>query len=588
MSERLRAHSSPRIRRLGAVGAALTGLVVAGLPNAPAISAAPPDACPSAVPVDDVTRDMAVHGLTTTHGTTPRPFTGKVLGVLDDGIAPGLDMIMVRLRGASITYKDGGVKNGIWAGMSGSPVYAADGRLLGAVAYGLSWSPSNVAGVTPAAQMYQIRDYSAGSARNAAQARRVDIPTDLAKSAGMTTAQADAGFKRLPMPFSVSGFSASRLEKVSDTFNIKRRLVPGSTAAAGEAGPPIVPGGNLVASLSYGDITYAGIGTATAVCADEVLGFGHPLLWSGRSTYSMHNAEAIYIQRDEVFGSFKVANPTAPLGGVFQDRLAAILGVNGATPPTTDVTSHVESTAGNARNGETHITHRDATPYLSAIHLLANADRVLDQIGKGSAKVRWTVEGTRADGSPWQYTRTNRYASRYDITFESVYESYRQLSAILHNKFARVNINDIHYNATYDPAYRALNLDRVEAKVGGDWVTVNRRTRALKVEAGSDLRLRVTLQPSDKTRPAQTVRLSVAVPSRARDGYLVVGEDESRSGKASSFDELLEQLANAPRSNTVTAMLRTESRRGDKTTVDRAVVDEVVSGQEFVQVRILR
>lgn len=588
MSGRLRTIPRSRTLRFGAAGAAVAGLVVAGLPATPAQSAADP-ACPRAVPVDQVTDGMAVHGLTVTHGTTPDTFTGEVLGVLDDGIAPGLDMIMVRLEGSQITDADGDVDKGVWAGMSGSPVYTADGRLLGAVAYGLSWSPSDVAGVTPASEMLELTQYPTPNRarQSAADARRVDIPAGVAKSSGLTRAQASAGFKRLPMPFTVSGFSNQRLEKVADKFGIKRRLVAGSTATAAEPAPAIVPGGNLVASLSYGDITFAGIGTATAVCDDNVIGFGHPLLWSGHSTYSMHNAEAIYIQRDEVFGSFKVANPTAPLGGVVQDRLAGILGVNGFTPRSTEVTSHVESTTGNSRDGTTIITQRDAIPYLSAIHLLANADVVLDKLGSGSAHVTWTVKGTRADGSPWRYTRSDTFASRWDITFESVYESYRQLSIILHNKFERVNITSVHYNGTYDPVYRALNLEKVEANVGGKWVTVDRKS-PIRVQAGSDLPLRVTLLPSDKSQPAQTVRLSVAVPNKARGGYLVVGEDEySRGVKASSFDDLLDSLAHSPHNNEVIATLHTESRQGELTDSDSQVVSDVVSGNEFVEVRIV-
>ena len=38
---------------------------------------------------------------------------------------------------------------GIWEGMSGSPVYAADGSLIGAVAYTLSFGPTPIAGITP-------------------------------------------------------------------------------------------------------------------------------------------------------------------------------------------------------------------------------------------------------------------------------------------------------------------------------------------------------------------------------------------------------------------------------------------------------
>jgi hypothetical protein len=87
----------------------------------------------------------------------------------------------------------------------------------------------------------------------------------------------------------------------------------------------------------------------------------------------------------------------------------------------------------------------------------------------------------------------------------------------------------------------------------------------------------------------QRERLSVTVPKKARDAYLFVGAGEfERRVKASSFEDLLNELETAPRNNEVTATLYTESRRGERTTTDSKVVSEVVSGREFVGVRIVR
>src|SRR4051794_16272220 len=130
-------------RRVTAV--AMPGLIAAMVPAlgpAPAQSAVSVE-CPEVYPVGSLHRDQAVTGLTVSHGTKPDGFTGKVIGVLNDGIMPGLDMIMVRLTSPEID------RVGIWAGMSGSPVYANDGRLIGAVSYGLALGSSPVAGVTP-------------------------------------------------------------------------------------------------------------------------------------------------------------------------------------------------------------------------------------------------------------------------------------------------------------------------------------------------------------------------------------------------------------------------------------------------------
>ena len=89
----------------------------------------------------------------------------------------------------------------------------------------------------------------------------------------------------------------------------------------------------------HGDVTAAGIGTATAVCGDEVLGFGHPMNFTGPSSMSLHGARATHIQDDSVFGGFKSANIGAPIGTVDGDRTAGLHAVTGPTPTTYDVTS---------------------------------------------------------------------------------------------------------------------------------------------------------------------------------------------------------------------------------------------------------
>ena len=121
--------------------------------------------CPAAFPVRRLREGQVLNGLTVDRGTTPAAFTATVIGVLDDGIAPGLDMILAEASSPAIDRA-----HGIWAGMSGSPVYAADGRLVGSVSYGLTFGASPIAGITPAAEMRKLL-------RAAARPRRRARPT---------------------------------------------------------------------------------------------------------------------------------------------------------------------------------------------------------------------------------------------------------------------------------------------------------------------------------------------------------------------------------------------------------------------------
>ena len=62
---------------------AVSGLAATG---GPAQSADPAGDCTAAYPLANVAADQTVHGLTVEKGVSPDPFTGKVLGVLDNGL----------------------------------------------------------------------------------------------------------------------------------------------------------------------------------------------------------------------------------------------------------------------------------------------------------------------------------------------------------------------------------------------------------------------------------------------------------------------------------------------------------------------
>src|SRR3954469_5169541 len=101
-----------------AVSAAVTaGLCLTGTAGLVPASQAAPGSCDPAFPVAHLIDGQTVSGLTVTHGTGPTGFSGSIIGVLHDGIEPGVDMVMAKLSSTEIQ------DNGIWAGMSGSPVY---------------------------------------------------------------------------------------------------------------------------------------------------------------------------------------------------------------------------------------------------------------------------------------------------------------------------------------------------------------------------------------------------------------------------------------------------------------------------------
>lgn len=567
-----------------ALGAATVG-------TGPAQSAAPtPDCTPYA---GTPTKGDPVTALSVTSGTTPQQFTGKVLGVLQDGIAPDLDMVMVKINAPDPATMDGvdGV-NGIWQGMSGSPVYAADGTVIGAIAYGLSWGPSWIAGVTPFANMDDyLTDPAPANVRVGTAAART-----IARSSDVTQAQAEQGFSQLPMPTGVSGVTNRRLNQ-AENHRKGHAWVPrssyrmGSAAAAGDqsaAGPEtVVPGGNLAASLSYGDITQGGVGTVTATCNGKVVGFGHPMTFLGKTTLTLHPADALFVQPESLGAPFKLANLGAPAGTISDDHLTGITGFLGATPATSDVTSTVSFDGGTPRTGASHVSVPQALASTVFYENIGNHDRVVDGAIPGSELQSWTITGTQgADHTPYSLAVTDRYASNYDISYESAWELADfvwSLSAI-----PGVTIDDIAMTSDVNDDSSTWEITKLEQRVGGAWVKAGKGAPVL-ARAGKAVPLRAVLTSGSDTK---TVPVSVTVPSSASgsEGRLaVIGGSNmwSRNAYPRSFAQAQKYVDTVVRNDQVEVVLSLYSRRhsiNKEATSDPQ--DKVVGGHKQVKVLV--
>lgn len=504
--------SSPFVRRRGRALASVTAAaLVAGTATFTALAgpaaSAPVEDCAEPLPVADLEEGQIVQGLTVSQGTEPDPFFGEVLGVLEDGIAPGLDMIIIDFSEGSEAIEDAG---GIWAGMSGSPVYTEGGDLIGAVAYGLSFGPSPIAGVTPFEEM---DDYLDAPAPRPAGKVAVDQATARKIAAGseVSSREAAAGFEPLGISTGVSGVGANRLAKLT---HAKRAYFPKSAFAAGRVAPnaatadDVVAGGNLAASYSYGDIVFGGVGTATSVCNNQVVGFGHPMDFLGETSLNLHPASAIYIQPDSLGSPFKVANFAAPVGTIGEDHLTGITGSFGAVPDGATVTSNVTYKS-RSREGSTIVAVSDAWASVAFYQQIANHDRVVDAIKKGSESQSWTITGSH-DGTPFSFSRSDKYTSSYDISYDASYE-LADLMYLL-SSVEGVDLDNVEVTGTVTDSTATYQVRGNEQLVKGTWTKVNNRNPA-KVKAGGTLALRVVLRGSD----GSTVRIpySFKIPKKA-------------------------------------------------------------------------
>jgi hypothetical protein len=565
---KLSAVGSGEGRRALIAAAGIAALLTAALPGGSAVAAPVASSCPAAVPVQEIVAGQGGTGLTVSVGTTPEPFTATVLGRVADGIAPGIDMVIAELDSPALR-----AAGGVWAGMSGSPVYAQDGRLIGAVSFGLSVGPSLVAGLTPAASMRALLDETSPVALE--PAARVSVPPQLQSELvanAVTPSAAAAGFDRLALPLGISGgLGGPHRDELAKRLNMTgARFYTAGQSAAGGAGSAIVPGGNFAAALAYGDLTLAGTGTTTAVCDGEALAFGHPMLFSGPSSLSVHGAEAVYIQEDKTLSPLKIANPGPPVGTVDRDRVAGLHATLGPLPAAVTVTAEA-TLGGRARSGATQVNVPDLLPGLSLGAVLTNTDRLFDRFAGGRSAVTYTVTGTRAGGQRWTLTRSDVAADTLDLSFASAVGVAEGVSAVQTNRFEEVKVTGITVDTDLDAVYRDYTVERAFTRVGAAAFAPVVADAPLTLPAGARLDLRVELTPYQGRGAVRTVELSLDIPVSAAgtSGSLDIagglfgggfpepapGDAPPATTKPSSFDQLLEQLQNAPHNDDVRATL---------------------------------
>lgn len=118
-------------------------LLVMLLSAVPASVRATVPTCPVAYPAAQVVPGLIGTGTSVFDATGPRTFTTRVVGMLEGAIRPGNDLILVELSGPVIDAAGGSVPSGL----SGAPVMVGE-RLLGAVAWRVTWGPVRLAGLT--------------------------------------------------------------------------------------------------------------------------------------------------------------------------------------------------------------------------------------------------------------------------------------------------------------------------------------------------------------------------------------------------------------------------------------------------------
>ncbi|MBC8030434.1 MAG: hypothetical protein H7Z16_10015 [Pyrinomonadaceae bacterium] len=288
-------------------------------------------------------------------GTEPQDFGVEILGVLPGYPGPRQSLIIAKLSGANVE------KTGVFAGMSGSPVYI-DGKLVGAIAFSFPFSREPIAGITPIKQMIDI--FEKGSAtQNLAKAAQeprsvsfaelaaTDWKPRLPKQAiGSTSliAPVSEGSRLVPLlgqqiapiatPVVFGGISQESLAMFSPEL-MANGLLPVSGAGGGAGITPLakatektlIPGTSISVQLVRGDYSIAASGTVTFRDGDRIYAFGHPFLSLGAADMPMSETSVVTVIPN-VNNSFKLSVPGAMMGSISQDRAVGVFGQLGQAP----------------------------------------------------------------------------------------------------------------------------------------------------------------------------------------------------------------------------------------------------------------
>jgi hypothetical protein len=305
---------------------------------------APPKA-PELFALEDLRPGMKGTAKTVFSGSGTEEFGVEILGILPGFPGPRQSAIIARLSGGNVE------KTGVFAGMSGSPVYI-DGKIVGAIAFSFPFSKEPIAGITPIKQMVEL--FNKGSEGLKPREPRVvsfsqlagtDWKPNLPKPAVSSVKLMTAAPFNLPLelwgqqmspiatPFVFSGISQESLAayapQLADSGLLPVAGVGGAAAITPLAevnGNTLPAGSSISVQLVRGDYSLAAAGTVTMRDGDRIYAFGHPFLSLGASDMPMSESSVVTVISN-MNNSFKLAVPGRMVGSISQDRASGIYGL---------------------------------------------------------------------------------------------------------------------------------------------------------------------------------------------------------------------------------------------------------------------
>ena len=289
---------------------------------------------PEIMPLSDIHPGMKGVMYTIFSGDQVQQVNLTVIGVLKNAIGPKQDIVLVQLEGPEVE------KDGVVAGMSGSPVYF-DGKLAGALSLKIgTFTKDAIGGVTPIQNMLDIEraiSNSAAASNSEAESSAPAFETS-AQSFPEKIALGSGNFLTpIETPLVYSGIAPDVLAQFTRQLQaIGMTMMAGGTAPPSPDDANLKPGDMVGMDLISGDLSLSAGCTVTAIIRGQVFICGHPILGVGNVALPMSRGHVVMTLASSL-ESTKIMNTGGSIGEFTQDRLTAVVGSLGPAPPTVPV-----------------------------------------------------------------------------------------------------------------------------------------------------------------------------------------------------------------------------------------------------------
>jgi hypothetical protein len=474
-------------------------------------------------PLEDLRPGMKGIARTVFAGSEPQEFALEILGVLPGFTGPRQSTIVAKLSGANVD------KTGVFAGMSGSPVFIDD-RLVGAIAYSFPFSKEPICGITPIQQMIDIFEQGSEKSKRNTEARATSF-TELASAewkprlpkpsftSTSLIAPVMAGSPLAPLmgqqiqqiatPVVFSGISQESLSLFSAEL-IKSGLLPVSGAGGSAAITPLepfdantlTPGTSVSVQLVRGDYSIAASGTVTFRDGEHIYAFGHPFLGLGGSDMPMTESSVVTVIPN-AYNSFKLAVPGRMVGAISQDRATGVFGQLGHAPRMIPVKINLHTSRDRVEKFSYEVVSDEfLTPLLvniTVFNTIATRERSL---GESTIAVNGSIE---VDGqAPVAVQRRFSSANAAVLAAGSI---ATPVSALLGSGFDEVNIKGIVLDIDSSEEKRAATLERISLD---------------RTEVGRGEQVEIQAYVRTDSGKQFVERIPVQIPADAPSGQLMI------------------------------------------------------------------